>query len=105
MVTFNFAQQYKHDISGVENPNEWVYESKIGVYRPVHLLSDCLICRPMYKTEPNFRKGMTGIYYKGELIKRHYDIPRIPNSHAHLPFIKLGYHDIDWELAGYGKNP
>lgn len=105
MVTFNFAKEYPHDISGIENPNDWVFENKNGVYYPVNLLSDCVISRPMYTTDPNYRKGMQAIFYKDELIRRHYDNPKVPESHTHLPFILLQYHDIDWVLAGYEKNP
>ena len=105
MVTFTFAKEYPHDISGIENPNDWAFENKNGVYYPVNLLTDCVIRRPMYKTDPNYRKGMLAIFYKGELIKRHYDNPHVPESHAHLPYVNFQYHDVDWVLAGYGKNP
>jgi hypothetical protein len=105
MVTYIFAKQYQHDISGIDNPNDWAYEQKNGVFYPIALLEDCVSSRPMYSNEPNYRKGMTGIYYKGELIKRHFDNPHVPDSHIHLPFVHLQYYDIDWELAGYGKNP
>ena len=105
MVTFTFAKHYVHDISGIDNPDEWVFENKNGVWYPVNLLTDCVIGRPMYRTDANYKKGMKAIFYKGELIKRHYDNPSVPDSHLHLPFILLDYHDIDWVLAGYGKNP
>jgi hypothetical protein len=105
MITFQSAKIWPHDISGIDNPNDWVYEEKNGVFYPVVLLEDCVIRRPMYRNESNYCKGMTGIYYKGELIKRHFDNPSVPDSHSHLPFIMLQYNDVDWELAGYGKNP
>jgi hypothetical protein len=101
MVTFNFAKNFPHDASGVDNPNDWVWKNKNGIWYPVHLLVDCVISRPMYKTDANYLKGMQGIFYKGELIKRHYDNPNTPKSHEHLPFILLQYDDIDWKLAGY----
>ena len=41
MVTFTFAKHYAHDISGIENPDEWVFENKNGVWYPVNLLTDC----------------------------------------------------------------
>lgn len=105
MVTFGFAKNSPHDISGIDNPNDWAYELKNGVYYPVVLVADCITSRPMYSNEANYRKGMKGIYYKGELIKRHFDNPMIPDSHIHFPFVHLHTDDIDWELAGYKNYP
>jgi hypothetical protein len=40
MVTFKTAKNHIHDISGIDNPNDWAYEQKNGVYYPVVLLID-----------------------------------------------------------------
>ena len=66
---------------------------------------DRIIIRPMYSTDPNFRKGMKVAILEstGEIIKRHYDNVgiNIPKEYEHLPHVLLPYDMVDWKLAGY----
>ena len=68
-------------------------------------MKDKIIIRPMYSTDPNFRKGMKVAILKstGEIIKKHYDNVgiHIPEKYKDLPIKRLGFYEIDWKLAGY----
>ncbi len=66
---------------------------------------DRIIIRPMYSTDPNFRKGMKVAIVEstGEIIKKHYDNVgiHIPKKYEDLPHVLLTYDEVDWKLAGY----
>lgn len=68
-------------------------------------MEDYIIIRPMYKTDPGYRKGMKVAILEstGEIIKRHYDNVgiHIPEIYKDIPHKHLRFDDIDWELAGY----
>jgi hypothetical protein len=67
-----------------------------------------IIIRPMYITDPGYRKGMKVAILEstGEIIKKHFDnvglhIPK--EMRDKYPVVSLSYDEIDWSLANPPK--
>ena len=72
-------------------------------------MEERIIIRPMYKTDPGYRKGMKVAIFEPtwEIINKHYDnvglhIPK--EMRDQYPVVRLRYDEVDWALAGYKNN-
>jgi hypothetical protein len=62
-----------------------------------------VLIRPMYKTDPGYRKGMQVAILEstGLIIKKHFDNVGKYISPETYEVVLLPYDKIDWTLAGY----
>ncbi len=67
------------------------------------MIKEKVLIRPMYKTDPGYKKGMQVAILEstGLIIKKHFDNVAKYISAKTYDIVSLHSDEIDWKLAGY----